>query len=405
MKALIILTLFLQSHAQYDLNRNAFNRSMLNTIQEVSQEIASVKTTNNAVFIGLGRSPAPMMAALENASESVVNLPFSDGSVWESKIRSAGSIKTELELYNSLKPHFEKFLKQSLTNSKEIILVDYGASGKTYSLGYRLLNRYIHENCSSCTLKGVVLTDNTEFIDLRLEGAVQKSRNLENVKIIDLSKKGSYQNLANSLAKGDYKLIAEYGSYSIEESTRLPLERNKDYDVFKAWIKNKTLSNSQCVSCMKKSALEIQPKISPITNTLGMFTAFSMFLPFENPYQQQVGLNCKQSREAINKMRCAWDSKFNPFNNQLVCTKIVSVNTLSTNGSESSCSANTQIVSFECSSLCKDQMKNNSLLTKDGQTQNTDEKTKQWLNQIQSKYSVKPENFMKTFPEAEIGFN
>ena len=412
----LILLLFAASNifAQERFDRMAFRAPAYNTIQEVSEEVRAVKTQSSPVFVGIGRSPTPIIAYLQNQNEMAINLPFSQGGGVESTLRVDHAMKAELELYKNLKPHFDKFLGKSLVPGKEVIMMDYSGTGLSYSLEYRLMTRYLHEACPTCRMKAVVLTDNVGFLDLRLESKFPSHSIPENVRIIDLSKKGSYQNFANYLRGGAYNIVAEYDAYPAFGGEEI--KKNDAYEVFKKQmatklpgaVTEKASPPLVCPQCSTARGTAITPRITPILNITSMFLSLAAFIPMYNPYHKTdadiIGFDCSLARSALNRMGCNWDLEWSPFNNWVVCSKALSVSEIGTNADgKKMCSSVIQTVAFDCrSSVLKKAMNAAGLFNKTGVLQPS---TDGWLKYLKEEYSIKPDTFIKTYPEKNTNEN
>ena len=127
--------LFLPSLSFSETGKTEFD-----SIQKVAQYILNNYPKNKTVYIGVGRSPVPVIAYLQTEEGTLTqNLPLSNFRYNLSKYPKLDS-EESLRLYSHFNNYFPSEYK--LLGRNEILLIDYSVTGKTLNSTQEHLDQY-----------------------------------------------------------------------------------------------------------------------------------------------------------------------------------------------------------------------------------------------------------------------
>lgn len=158
-------------------------------IYEIYRALTKMYPPENHIYIGIGRSPTPVLALIEAIGQNKVNVPLS---------RVTGdylSQKERLSLYR----HFERFLpKPKEIENNSIILIDYTVSGISLKSAHEYILDYYNSLGAHISIKSFALVDKRHYPNTNSKGVLPEK-------------------IALKLERHGYDPLSEYGRYNIEK--------------------------------------------------------------------------------------------------------------------------------------------------------------------------------------------
>ncbi len=117
------------------------------SVQQVSTYILLQYPRNEYIYIGIGRSPVPVMAYLQTEDETLVrNIPLTGFRYGEVSTSPQLCLDEEKRLYQ----HFDQFLPthSDLNGRKKALIIDFSFTGRSISAAKKYFKKYIknHRN-------------------------------------------------------------------------------------------------------------------------------------------------------------------------------------------------------------------------------------------------------------------
>jgi len=156
-------------------------------------------------YVGVGRSPAPVMAFLREAGMATTTIPLSG-------LRKAGQVeKIRADLPGFLAEHFEQYLpSEKKIRGKKILLIDYASEGNTILETKKYLAEYLAKAGRSSSFETVAFT---------IAGKRNHDRLLQKLNADDVSTLAVRADswLAESLFESTLESHAEYGYFPVDK--------------------------------------------------------------------------------------------------------------------------------------------------------------------------------------------
>lgn len=211
-------------------------------IRDLSFRIISRYSVEDSLFVGIGRSPTPIIGYLQESQKAhAMNLPLSRFR-HRPQGRSVEIDQTKLERYQPLNAealktlyqHFDRFflLETEVWRRKRWILIDFSRSGDTLVSAFDYLSAYLRHR-----------KPRTRTPELQTLCLVDSIHNLQKIKITlgrrptQILEVVSYPNLCGGLAMQRYDLASEFGTFFVEKAEH-SLLKNKSYKRLRASIRN-----------------------------------------------------------------------------------------------------------------------------------------------------------------------
>ncbi|MEO5968792.1 MAG: hypothetical protein ABIQ95_02595 [Bdellovibrionia bacterium] len=224
---LTLSAIVIQFTLQFALARPTFANPLVNGIAESFQEISAVSEIitqecppDACVVIGIGRSPSPFIAHLQNQKPGWAwNVPLSSFRYGMSGIKPLSA-----ELEEGLFDHFDRFLPPaSELVGRQILLFDFTFSGDSVAATQTYLQKYSDQRNHSLQIKSLALVtyapSENEFWHPILRY------------FVEISKKC---NLAKLLHKQVFDSVSEFGAFDITKHSSTELQSNPAYFQLKA---------------------------------------------------------------------------------------------------------------------------------------------------------------------------
>jgi hypothetical protein len=174
-------------------------------IEKVAAQVTELCPPADCFYIGVGRSPTPIVAMLQAklGNSSAINLPlssmegFANGSTMRGSDAPVTLAKTEIERLNL---HFDHFVpSESVLKGRRIMLVDFASTGESLNNTRTQLNNYLSANHRSTQVEAAAIPENEISIN-----------NLKSMKINVLK---ADSRLTERLIGHQYKNLAEYEKF------------------------------------------------------------------------------------------------------------------------------------------------------------------------------------------------
>ena len=208
-------------------------------IRRTSLAIIQGKPSSQYVIVGIGRSPTPFTAFIQNLDPAhAINVPLSNiGLIRPNSLSGELSPDKEAELFR----HLDRYLKQPLGNGKKLVVVDFVSRGNSFKGLSYYLDRYVRSSGKSEALEYCMLGSSEYFNKLKAQSQSSRYRFLEIPN--DLYE----DNVSRRLARKEYKNYSEFGQFDsrledgIKQDTA-PVVR-PEFDQFKNDLKKRMLKD------------------------------------------------------------------------------------------------------------------------------------------------------------------
>ncbi len=208
--------------------RTILNEEVFQSIKQITSLIRNDCIAPECIVIGLGRSPAPIMAYLEVIDpESTIDLPLSSfkyavNSQQAATLQLKALSETDQEkLFNYFDSMIIKNLNASTT---KILLIDFATTGQSLYSAQSFLEKYFNKINMKMDISSIGFGSHKESQRVR---SVAKAFSLEKTKYIGL-KEGSA--LFKRFIKEDFEQFANFEKFDLfktEQNYPLPKENRK----------------------------------------------------------------------------------------------------------------------------------------------------------------------------------
>lgn len=222
---LVAVLWFVVSSASFGIDRVEYER-----IRDISLFVANKP---NVFVIGVGRSPTPFIAFLqEYRPNSAVNLPLS-------QFRYPTGTELSHEDERKLYQHLDRFIpSEQELEGKEIVLLDYAVSGESLLSFTRYFQKYLSNRNRHNTITPVALVKDT----YRILPVMQKGQQHDiSIRII---KMGPHE-VGRNLDVERYDSLSEYGSFNVRNDDSSRLKKNGAYMSLKQEIRGYIQSDDE----------------------------------------------------------------------------------------------------------------------------------------------------------------
>ncbi|WP_392531832.1 hypothetical protein [Nostoc sp. C117] len=190
-------------------------------IKDLCVSILKKYPPNKYCYIGLGKSPTPVLAFLQEYGVEASNIALSKFNPSLDKNKEPKQIglgnKLTKEQYKELKHHFDRFIpQQDAIKGKKILLIDYTLSGRSLYATYAHLTKYLNDKYSPRKLFHFRSRGETppQVVPLALYTEEMGTHKLDETRIENkLSLPGKLEDpnsLASAIGGERYKPLAEY---------------------------------------------------------------------------------------------------------------------------------------------------------------------------------------------------
>lgn len=317
-------------------------------IRSLSEKILQKFPEPNTVFVGVGRSPTPVIAYMQTMGHNAVNLPL--GGVNQLKITNAAQVH---DLSFQLKGHFDQFLKPQFSQggaTPRFVVIDYVSSGKSMAITNQLFENYLKEACPNCTYKMMAFGPDDAVANVKKFSTAMglNPLNKAEMKSISLTKDASLRAIPEVFQGEVLDQAAEYESYEVHKEDKLVKNQRGGYDKLKSWMQKfqgtggtkiakspintppMALKSSDTV-CKATTAAQAKSAGGILKPTFGMFS-FALnilsFFPTSNPFAKVIGVKCDSAEELRYKILCTGNSTVNPWTREMICTRAENIWTI-----------------------------------------------------------------------------
>lgn len=212
----------------YDVSDQEFDE-----IHRVTQTIVKQFPPDKYYYLGIGRSPAPILAVLQSAIPgSASQLPLTGFNYSEKGHPESPSMNSRQTA--ALESHFERFLPTpEQLKGRKILLIDYSRTGQTLVSAEEYITEFGFMSDRDYDIDILSLNDTDRIPELQARAA----RDGVTIHSVPLDSAPEFRaNLHGEI----YRLIAEYGEFDLaKKNPGAALKRNPEYDAFKASVAKK----------------------------------------------------------------------------------------------------------------------------------------------------------------------
>jgi hypothetical protein len=217
---------------------------------EIALKILKECPPETCVPIGIGRSPAPILAALSIILEDVYQVPLSNfryhTEINEVRVFKPLPIDQEVKLFD----HLTRYLPgENILKERKVLLIDYSLGGSSLFAAESYIKKYFKRIKKETQIQSFMMLRN--YPD-----------NLEHVKKLGMNKYGiteftalnmsEYPTVDNHLLHSNLEAFAQYGSFDLKQDKRV--RKNRKYAQL---VKR--------LSIFLKRNVELQKKVSEVT--------------------------------------------------------------------------------------------------------------------------------------------
>ncbi|MET8762365.1 hypothetical protein [Lentzea sp. NPDC004782] len=233
-------------------------QNLVNAVNDVANHITSKYPPSEFAYVGLGRSPAAVVAALQNQGHPAVSIPLSNfrpppadpNSILAPSYEAHGGKVEPLnaDQQNMLNQHFDEFLG-GLPQDKNVVLIDYTQGGLSLVSAQHHLQQYLtdykgsdakvnafamHQDIDTANLGKTVNTATTpgSWTQAAWEMVVDTDRRASRqewqsrFEAYPITKENP---LGDAFRKEVFDDLAEYGSYKILDENPATFEQNRPH--------------------------------------------------------------------------------------------------------------------------------------------------------------------------------
>lgn len=368
----------------------AFDKKDYHDTKNLVQDIIKRYPPHEYYYVGVGRSPAPIIEVMNAAGiEGASELPLSG-----SKHLPLKNVTGGLDRQKQVLEHLGRYLPDSkILAGKKIVLLDYAYSGEGLTNATEVVDWYLKQKSPGTSVDVMAVTDvnNDQETIAKLKTLEKKGHRVEIVR-------GRYiKDLATKMYNQSYEFHTKYRSfklYTFSSEDQPKNFANPEYKLkehIQKFVKEDPLPLNVQVCEAPTSLL---PEGLSLANT---FFSIASFLPTQNPYAEVVGLECEELKKLQHKVKCEWDSYLNPFNHQVICTEVLDYWTIKARDGQKTCATRTRIYAFDAS-----REKTKFFLESQGlfdQGRSSDA----FLQHLKSHLATKIEVEEKVFPDSAVG--
>ncbi|MEV5176675.1 hypothetical protein AB0L10_37630, partial [Streptomyces flaveolus] len=157
------------AHAQLQTGQNA----VIDAVVETSALITGKYPPSRHFYLGLGRSPAAVIAALQTTGHQAGSVPLSDfrpapenndWSIFRDAFKKYPALTGEQR--RMLHAHFDEFVRPHIETGKDIVLIDYTQTGLSLFAAQHYLSDYLTERGSDSQVKALALHQDIDATNL-----------------------------------------------------------------------------------------------------------------------------------------------------------------------------------------------------------------------------------------------
>jgi len=206
--------------------------------QKTAQELLEVFPPDKYYYVGVGRSPTMLMSMLEEMGVKGAEIPLSNVRGYE-KIRNEATDK-------ALKEHLKRYIPSpEELKGRKILMIDFPASGKTFSNVSELLRDAMREAGHKEPPEGLFLGRDPSW----------SPRETIRIKTHNLVR--AVNEIQTGLLQGDFDKLGRYETFDAEKLTgtgNLPApEENPHYSTFREELRERMSRDSFFKTQLKKS--------------------------------------------------------------------------------------------------------------------------------------------------------
>jgi hypothetical protein len=194
-----------------------FDEGLVSDIKTVLVDLAQTYDLDSTLFVGVGRSPAPIMAAMESLEGfDQLNLPLSG---FRYSKDGYGDLDAAKQYF--LFRHFEKFISID-SDHKNIVLIDFVHSGTSLLAAGKYFQKYLEH-------KKIAAKASMYGIGREVKQNPVKERFLKepNTRFIDL---GGQSTLVRAMKFSDFDGLAAYSEFFVGDlKMRKPRRKSANY--------------------------------------------------------------------------------------------------------------------------------------------------------------------------------
>lgn len=194
-------------------------------IQEVilvTEKVIKLHPPENTIYIGMGRSPTPIMLALELLFPgSVFNLPLT-GIAYENRFHKIMNAN-ENEFQHIMNDYLKRLPSIQNMKSKKIVFIDYTSTGRGFNNACNYFTKFFNllgiEKINFIALEG--FPSDSEPVAINYE--------LKNVSVLDMKPYKHLEHALGSLSYDTYSSVGVFDPSSQQEPLDIFIERFKEF--------------------------------------------------------------------------------------------------------------------------------------------------------------------------------
>ncbi|MBL7714110.1 MAG: hypothetical protein JNL01_01505 [Bdellovibrionales bacterium] len=320
-------------HAQrVEIGEVVLTEADYSSIRTLSEKILKKFPEPNTVFVGIGRSPTPVIAYLQTSGHSALNLPL--GGLNNLKPAQTANLST---LAFELEGHFNQFLGHKLQGSPppKFVFIDYVSSGKSMGVASSVLESYFTKACPTCDFKFLAMgTDESIAGIQKMATAHQIKIRPEQIKSVSLTKDTNLSAVFEKFRGEVLDQAAEYEGYDISKNEKVMKNQGNGYTRLKEWmgkfrpavkttavIKPATVCEATTASQARSAGGVLKPAVGMFSFALNVLS----FFPTNNPFAKVIGVQCDSAKEKEGRVLCTGNSTVNPWTRDMVCTRATDI--------------------------------------------------------------------------------